>query len=199
MKTILPLLSQLLLVVLGAMPQALFADAVQPKDLVITTVQKVREIVKNEEGKTSTEALDAKLKEVIFPVFDFEEMSKRSLGAHWADANPEQQKEFVRVFSDLLSYTYLKRIRENALSSTVSLVGEARKESKVEVRTLTKSSEGDVDINYRLYQKEDGWKIYDVVIASVGLVSNYRSEFAGIIRKEGMDGLLKRLREKELS
>jgi phospholipid transport system substrate-binding protein len=126
-------------------------------------------------------------------------MSRRSLGPNWKKGTPEQRKEFVSVFSELLAKTYLKRIRNNALTSEVKILSSDVDENKALVRTVAISDGDDITVDYRMRMRNNKWTIYDIIIANVGLVSNYRSEFSGIVSNEGFAGLISRLREKHLS
>jgi phospholipid transport system substrate-binding protein len=165
--------------------------------VVSDVVATVKDTVSKERDKISAEQLDQKLRDIISPVFDFREMSRRSLAKHWKEANPQQQKEYVNLFSDLLAKSYLKKIRENVETSNFSIVKEQDAGAgRVVVRTQVEADGVPASIDYRMRQKENAWKVYDVIVENVGLVSNYRSEFAGIIGKEGIEGLLERLREK---
>ncbi len=173
-------------------------DTTTAQGAIEDTVTRVREAVRTEEGKTSVQALEMKLREIIMPVFDFEEMSKLCLGQNWKAVTPDQQKEFVKLFSELLARTYLRKIRENAADSEFAVL---RNSNLAPDRTLVQTKinyKGDqASIDYRLRLEEGRWRIYDVVIENVGLVSNYRSEFASILRKENFDGLLASLRAKK--
>jgi phospholipid transport system substrate-binding protein len=172
------------------------ASASPAADTVKSTVEKVQAEVVKSEGKVSPEQLEHSLREIIAPVFDFREMSRRSLGANWKKANPEQQEQFVDLFSDLLARNYLKKIRENVAKSGFTLAGEMAKGAKSLVQTTVDYEGKSASIDYRMREKGGSWMIYDVVIENVGLVSNYRSEFAGIVKKDGIEGLIKLLREK---
>jgi len=169
-----------------------------PAAKIKSTVLEVQDVVKKEEGKTGAEALDQKLKAIIMPLFDFNEMSRRSLGAHWSKVTPAEQEEFVKLFSDLLAYTYLKRIRRNASSSEIKEITDNITGDKAFVKSVVMAEGDPISIDYRLLLENGQWKIYDVVIENIGLVGNYRDEFSGIIRKEGMPGLLAKLRDKQV-
>lgn len=169
--------------------------AVSAVSEVQNTINEVVEIAQKFSGKEQTKARRAKLREVINPRFDFEEMAKRSLGANWMQINAEQQGQFREVFSELLARTYLSKI-ETVKPGMVKMDGEKLDFPRSVVRTLV-TSKGDVfPIEYRLYSQDGGWKVYDVVIENIGLVANYRNEFAGIMRKDGFDGLLQKLKDK---
>lgn len=175
-----------------------FAEITPPSNNIHETIDKVCDVVQKEGKSLSDEALDEKLKALIFPLFDFGEMSRRSLGAYWSKATPEEQKEFVELFSDLLSRTYLKRIKRNAEDSKIAKMTEDVTDDKAMVHSIIVAQGEEISIDYRLVLQGDKWKIYDVIIENVGLVSNYRNEFPAIIRKDGFPGLLKRLRDKQI-
>ncbi|NDC37166.1 MAG: ABC transporter substrate-binding protein [Proteobacteria bacterium] len=159
------------------------------------TIDEVVEIAQRYSGKEQMKLRREKLREVINPRFDFEEMAKRSMGANWMQISPDQQNQFREVFSELLARTYLSKI-ETVKPGMVKMDGEKLDLPRSLVRTLV-TSKGDVfPIEYRLYKQDGGWKVYDVIIENIGLVANYRNEFAGIMRKDGFDGLLQRLKDK---
>jgi phospholipid transport system substrate-binding protein len=171
--------------------------AATPKPLseVETTINQLVEVVQEFPGADQKVQRRQAMLKVIQPRFDFKEMSMRSLGDKWPTLTPEQQKEFVDAFSDLLAKTYLNRL-ERIEPGMVSYKGEKTRGNKAQVKT-TVSYENDVfPLDYRLVYSDGQWKVYDVIIENIGLVQNYRHEFAGIIRKEKFDGLMRRLREK---
>jgi phospholipid transport system substrate-binding protein len=165
-------------------------------ELIENTVLEVQKTVREFSTKISQIELDKKLKEQISPVFDFQEMSKRCLGINWKKATNEEQTEFQKLFSELLAKNYIKQIREKSLGSKFELAKSHEEGEKATVQTVVTTKNGTLKIDYRLYKSENTWKVYDVMIENIGLVSNYRSEFSDIINKEGMSGLLVRLREK---
>jgi phospholipid transport system substrate-binding protein len=165
-------------------------------ELVEKTVLEVQKIVTDFSTKISAAELDTKLREEISPVFDFQEMSKRCLGANWKKANDAEKAEFQKLFSEMLAKNYIKQIREKALGSRFQIAKSQEDGDKATVQTVVTTNAGTLKIDYRLYKSVNTWKVYDVMIENIGLVSNYRSEFSDIINKEGMSGLLVRLREK---
>jgi phospholipid transport system substrate-binding protein len=159
------------------------------------TVEQVVKISVTLRGDEHKAERREKLRTLIEPRFDFREMSQRSLGAQWNTLQPEQQEEFVTVFSSLLARTYLERI-ETVEEKMVTIDSEQVNGDKALVKTSVHRN-GDVfPLDYKLMQKNGGWRVYDVVIENIGLVSNYRNEFAGIMRKEKFEGLITRLRDK---
>jgi phospholipid transport system substrate-binding protein len=170
------------------------ADA--PSRNIKLVFDQVRLIVTSDKDHVPDEETDRKLKEIIVPLFDFEEMSRRSLGAFWNKATADEKKQFVDLFSDLLARTYLKRIKRNSESSNITKMTDEIEGDKAMVRSTVMTDGEEISLDYRMMSEAGTWKIYDVVIENVGLVSNYRNEFPAIIRKEGFSGLIARLREK---
>lgn len=170
-------------------------NANSPIQEVQLTVNDIVKAVADYPGETKVKERRAKLREIIAPKFDFEEMSRRSLGSNWNEVSPEEQNEFVKVFSELLAKTYLNRI-ENVRSDMVKVDSEMIRDIQAIVKTTVVDKGSSFPIDYKLLKKETGWRVYDVVIENIGLVANYRNEFAGIIRKDKFPGLMKRLKEK---
>ncbi len=171
-----------------------------PRQQMDVTISKLVQIVAEYPEDSQTDKRREKLREIIAPKFDFEEMSKRSLGVHWNRISPEEQEDFVDAFSELLARTYRSRIesvRENMVTvDSEKIVGANSTIPKALVKT-TVTYEGDTfPIDYKMFKNSAGWKVYDVVIENIGLVANYRNEFSGIIRREKFSGLLKKLQKK---
>jgi phospholipid transport system substrate-binding protein len=172
------------------------AAAPSPMQAVQKTIDEVLKValtLKGDENKTKRRE---QLREIIAPRFDFSEMAKRSLGASWLKMSTTQQDEFVTVFSSLLGRTYLERV-ETIEEKMVTIDSENVSMPKALVKTSV-HRKGDVfPLDYRLHFQDNQWKVYDVIIENIGLVSNYRNEFSGIIRKDGIDGLISKLKDKE--
>lgn len=166
-----------------------------PIEDVRQTIAEIVKIVADFPGENMRIERRRHLRTVIEPRFDFDEMAKRSLGAQWQQRTPEEKKEFTEVFSELLARTYLSRI-DAVTADMVNVKSESVDFPKASVRTLV-THKGEVfPIEYKMLHVDGRWRVYDVVIENIGLVSNYRAEFAGIIRKEEFSGLMQRLREK---
>ena len=163
-----------------------------PAEQVKDTVNRVLSIVR-EHPPSETEKLEA----VISGRFDFEAMAKRSLGAHWRDLTPQQQKEFVTVFTKLLRQTYLDQIKAYN-NQKVSITGERRDGSYATVESRIVPQSGDsIDVNYRLHLIGDQWKVYDVVIENVSLVNNYRAQFNRVLVNGSYEELMRRMENRE--
>lgn len=182
-------------------PAAVIAEATPINDMQ-STVNSLVEVVEMYPGDDNLTTRRAELRKIIAPKFDFNEMAKRSLGAQWLKIDEQQQAQFVSVFSELLAKTYLARI-ENVERNMVTVDSEkisestSSKLSKALVKTTVSYKGDQFPIDYKLFRREQQtWKVYDVVIENIGLVSNYRNEFAGIIRRHNFDGLIERLQKK---
>lgn len=178
------------------------AQAETAKELLTTTLENLEQIVEANGGEAATSARRAKIRAAINPYFDFAEMSKRCLAQQWKTATLEQKKEFVAAFSDLLARTYIDKVElvrpgmvkigeEKHFPATSSGV------AKSLVKTMVTHKGSTFPIEYRMYNSGSAWKVYDVIVENIGLVSNYRTEFAGIIRKKGLEGLIADLKAKQ--
>jgi phospholipid transport system substrate-binding protein len=166
-----------------------------PIEEVRLTLQKILEVVEKYPGKEQEKTRREKLREVINPGFDFREMSQRSLGALWRERSTAEQEDFVTVFSDLLAKTYLAKV-ELVKRDTVTVEKEEVDSGKALVKTIITYNGDKFPLDYKMTNRTGSWKVYDVVVENIGLVANYRNEFAGIIRKDGFPGLMVQLREK---
>lgn len=170
-----------------------------PTEQVKETVDKVIETLKNKELKkpSKTEERRAILRKTVGDRFDFEEMSKRTLSVHWQKRTPEERKEFVSLFSDLLERTYVNKIEgyteEKVVYGDETIEGEY---AVLKTKIIT-TANVEVPIDYKLFKKSPKWMVYDVVIEGVSLVNNYRTQFNKIIRSQSYEELVKRLRAKQ--
>jgi phospholipid transport system substrate-binding protein len=175
--------------------------ATSPRAQVSLAVQEIVATVQKYPGEKNLEMRRTKLREVINPRFDFEEMSKRCLGPEWNNIKDEQRNEFVRIFSNLLAKTYLNRI-ETVQPGMVKVEDETLEKSdghapqRAYVRTSVTKDGNVFPLHYRLKLEGTVWRVYDVVIENIGLVANYRNEFSQIIRKDKFEGLMNKLRSK---
>lgn len=170
------------------------ANTSSPLQEVKNTLNEVIHAVQSNEGDAAKEARRKKIREILTPRFDFQEMAKRSLGAAWKDRTEEERTEFIKVFSELLARTYVSRV-ETVKPGMVQFKSESVEFPDAIVKTSVKDDTNSFPIDYRLKFKEK-WQVYDVAVENISLVANYRNEFAGIIRREDFSGLMKMLNEK---
>ncbi|MEY4667831.1 MAG: hypothetical protein RL518_530 [Pseudomonadota bacterium] len=171
------------------------AESPSPKTEIQKTIDSIIATVQANPGDAAKAARREKLREIINPKFDFDEMSRRSLGANWTEITPAEQKDFTTVFSELLARTYLSKI-ETVKPGMVKVESEQVEGPKAVVKTVVLSQGDTFPIDYKMMYRDNGWRVYDVVIENIGLVANYRNEFSGIIRKDKFSGLMEKLRAK---
>jgi phospholipid transport system substrate-binding protein len=133
--------------------------------------------------------------EKIRAKFDFNNMGRFILGRKWKKTSEEDRARFVKVFSHILEETYIGRL-EAYTDEEVRYVGERLKGGKAKVETMVISSSTEIPIDYKLWQDGGEWKVYDVSIEGVSLVRNFQDSYKKILRKEGIDGLIKKMTKK---
>lgn len=171
------------------------AQALTPTDTIQSAVDKIVVIVEKNLGEENTEARRDEILIVVKEVFDFKEMAKRALGSNWSKIDEQEQSEYIELFSKFLAKTYIDKV-ENIKKDVVKIESEKQRQGKALVKTKVNIDGEDFPIDYKMTNRDSSWQVYDVVIENVGLVTNYRNEFAGIMRKEKFAGLMKRLRKK---
>lgn len=168
-----------------------------PTEVVRSTLAKVFRILEDEILKDPTKLIPRRhmLEEVIADHFDYMEMSKRALAAHWTPLTVGERAEFVELFKSFLSDRYAEKI-EGYSGQQVFYLSERIEGNFAEVRTELRSSKVEIPMDYRLHMKDGTWHAYDLVVDGVSLVKNYRSQFEKIIRSSSYQELVRRLRER---
>jgi len=174
------------------------ATAASPTETVKAAVQQVFSQPDSPAVKAPSVAeRRAQIRKVTETLFDFEEMSQRSLGKAWTQASPAEQKEFVRLFGGLIANAYMGRIEQYA-GEPITYVGERIEgdDARVQSRVVTpKGSE--VPIEYRLYRSTEGrWTVYDIYVDGFSLVGSYKAQFNRLLQRGTFADLLKQLRQK---
>ena len=164
-----------------------------PIDVVRTSVDAVLAILDNEQ--LNYEDKRTQISVIVKERFDFRAMSQRTLATNWNKTTDEEKEKFVDLFSQLIENSYVGKI-DSYTNERVDYPGEKVSGRKAVVETLIITSSADIPVDYRLYQKGDQWLVYDVIIEGVSLISNYRSSYQEIMKKEGFDGLLAKMRAK---
>ena len=139
-----------------------------------------------------------RIEEIVATRFDYREMSKRTLAAHWRRLTEPQRAEFVDSFKLFLSDRYAGKIRDYA-GEKVEYLGERLDGDYAEIRTRLVSSKTNYPLDYRLIYKDGQWHAYDIVIDGVSLVKNYRSQFERLIRADSYDELIRRMKNRTLA
>ena len=189
-------LSIILLAVLLILPLQVHADGA--KATIEGQIGKMLEKMKEPAFKElQREAKLAEIRKVINEVFDYQELSRRTLGRDWKKFKPEQQTEFIDLFSKLLENVYADRIlaytHEKIEFGKETELKKGRMEVESYIVTLDNTK---VPLFYRMSNKTGQWRVYDVVIEGVSMIKNYRGQFRQILSKKKPEDLLQTLREK---
>lgn len=174
------------------------ALAGEPLEIVKSAGERVIAVLKDPKLKAPDKKKERveRLKEIINPIFDYDEMARRTLGAHWRRRTPAEQQEFLKLFRAFLETVYSEKVDlyegERAVFGRETIdQGYAEVESKV---TNGKGEESPV--LYRLKRTDGKWKVYDAVVENISIVNNYRSQFDRVLNKSSFEELKKLLREK---
>ncbi len=186
------------------LPAGAQAQETAPDALVKNVTTEVLEIIRTDKDikAGNTQRVIDLVEKKVLPHFNFTRMTALAVGKDWRQASPAQQKILTDEFRDLLVRTY-----SNALTAYKNETVEYRPfklqtgETDVTVRTQIHQpgARQPIALDYSLEKNGNGWKVYDVVVAGVSLVTNYRSSFATEIRNGGIDGLIKTLKAKNSS
>jgi len=161
------------------------------------TIDEVLRILANQSLKQPAKANERRqlLEKVVGERFDYEEMSRRSLGTSWANLSEKERQEFVSLFQTLLVNTYADKI-ESYTGDGVHYINERTEKEYAEVRTKVLTGKTEIPLDYRLLHKASAWRVYDVVVDGVSLVNNYRGQFSKILRNGSYADLVDQLRKK---
>jgi len=185
-----------LIVVLLYIP--ISADAGAPLETVKGHVNKVLDVLRDPslKGGSTEEIKKDRIRVISDKMFDYTELSRRTLGQNWKKFKPEQQQEFIELYKSILEGAYIDRIMSYSDEKVLFNRENQLSEKTVEVQTSILTKKADIPISYRVIRKEGEWRVYDVIIEGVSLVSNYRSQFSQILGNKTPEGLLKQLRKK---
>lgn len=176
------------------------AQDLGPEDLVKKVTQEVLDTIKSDKQLAAGDKQKAlKLaEEKVLPHIDFEEATRLAVGRAWAQASPEQKQKLVAEFRRMLVRTYSSAI-EAYKGQTMKVMPVRMKPGDTEVTVRNqyiRPNAQPVMLDYAMRKTDKGWKIYDIVVEGVSLVITYRSEFDAVVKQAGIDGLIKRLAEK---
>ncbi|MBN8473546.1 ABC transporter substrate-binding protein [Sulfuritalea sp.] len=176
-------------------------DATAPDVLIKTVTNEVLDIVRKDkdiQSGNTRKAIDL-VEAKVLPHFNFTRMTQLAMARDWRQANPAQQKVLTDEFRLLLVRTYSKALTEYK-NQTIGFKPFALKpgETDVRVRTEIKQSGAgkNIELDYFLEKASSGWKVYDIEVGGISLVTNYRESFAAEVRNGGIDGLIKSLQAK---
>ena len=137
-----------------------------------------------------------KLRAISEKMFDFTELSRRTLATNWKKFSPEQQKEFVELYTSLLEDAYANKIIAYSDEKITFIKEVPLSEKTVEVQSTVLKDSAEIPIYYRVILQDGAWRVYDVVVEGVSLINNYRSQFKEILANKPPESLLETLRKK---
>ena len=182
------------LMVAGA---AVASPVTGPREAVESAIVRVLSVIQDGEvnGKAVTDRR-AEVRRIARELFDYDEMTRRTLSRHWSQRTADEQAEFVALFSDLLERSYVSRIEAYA-DEKITFVGESIDGGFATVRSkVVTQRRSETVLDYRMHVRDGRWQVYDVLIDGVSFVSTYRSQFDRVIQAESYGSLVERLRKR---
>jgi phospholipid transport system substrate-binding protein len=178
-----------------AMAQELAPDQLVQKitDDVLAAIKSDKDLAAGDKQKALKVA-----EEKVLPYIDFEQATRLAVGRSWSQASPEQKKRLVNEFRNMLVRTYSNAIQAYQGQTLKVLPSRGKQDPEdTTVRTQFVRAGGQpLPIEFHMRKGEQAWKVYDIVVEGVSLVMTYRSEFDAVVKQEGIDGLIKRLAQK---
>jgi len=182
------------------------AQGMTPRDVVESAVTRVVQTIEAAQGRPQparagrpqTDGARAEIRRIAVELFDFGEVGRRALGRHWSGRSPQEQADFVALFTELLERAYVGKI-EAYSGEQIVYTGELVDGDYAVVRSrINTKRRTETALDYRLHRTDGRWKVYDVLIDGVSFVSTYRSEFNRVIQLHSWDELMDRLRKKQI-
>jgi phospholipid transport system substrate-binding protein len=190
-------LGMMIVLVLSDWPSLSAADS--PMEALKIPIETVLSLLKDPKYKDPDQRQQQrdKIFAITRKLFDYTEMSKRTLARNWKLFSPQEQVQFVDVFADHLSNTYMDKIQGEYKGETVVFLGqEMIAEGKALVSTKVQRQPSDISVDYSMLLVDNQWRVYDVNIEGVSLIKNYRTQFDQILVKESPAQLIERLKKK---
>jgi phospholipid transport system substrate-binding protein len=175
------------------------AEAGPPTDQLRSGIDQIFAILGNPDLKGNEKAGQRKtaITRIAGDLFDFDEMSKRSLGRHWEGRTPAERQDFARLFTELIQRTYFSRIDEHGSEKTI-FRGETMDGQHAVVKTMLLLGHGaQMPLDYSMQNTSDRWRVYDLSIDGISLVANYRAQFNRVIRSSSYADLVTRLTSRQ--
>ena len=177
-----------------------FSADIDPQQLIKQATDKVLSEIKlnSDDYRANPDKLTALVEEVVLPYFNFVAMTNLALYRHRNEFNDEQKIRIVSEFKTLLIRTYGKALLEynNQEVNYLDMLGSVEK-GKVKVKTeVTQAGGSAIPLDYSLRRGKEGWQVYDIQVDGISLVTNYRSSFDREINKNGVEGLIKLLSDR---
>lgn len=172
--------------------------ATSPSQTIQNTLDKVQVILDNAKDSGCTDKQIQRIWRLISPLIDMRSVAKRCLARHWKKISEAERKEFIDLFTHLIKYNYLTRLKNSKGKVTITILSEKVKKNRAIVKTeVQRGIKQPITLTYRMWRNNGRWLIYDLVIEGISLVNNYRKQFHSICVSKGFDKLLEMLREKK--
>jgi len=196
MKRVLAVFSVFLFLLLSLLSLPVHAGV--PMDTVQANVDKVMEVLRDPKLKAESakETKKERLRHIYDDMFDQVELSRRALAQNWNKLNLAQREEIVNLFRQMLEKAYIDKILDYVDEKVVFDREVQLSGTQAEIQTTVVTSSKKIPVFYRVNLKGGGWKVYDVIIENVSLVSNYRTQFNDILAKNTPEQMLEILRKK---
>jgi phospholipid transport system substrate-binding protein len=175
------------------------ASATSPTEVVQAAAEQVLRVVQDPTlaGAAAAERRRHAMQRIIENLFDFPEMTRRSLGSYWVDRSAQEREEFIRLFKGILEHAYFGKI-ENYSGQRILYLSEAIEGEDATVRSkVTSDRKSELSLDYRLHLVGAQWTVYDILFDGISLVSTYRAQFTHIIQNSSYDHLVEEMRLKE--
>lgn len=197
-------IKNLLLLTLLAITAPVSAQDASPDTLIRKTVDDVVAVLKEDDGIKAghQDKVLGLVREKILPHFNFTRMTQLAMGKNWSLADTEQKKSLVKEFRTLLVRTYsnsLTTYRDEVIKVSPANVSAQDTKATVKTQVIQGGGKQPVSIDYAMEKSDSTWKVYDVTVAGVSLVTNYRGTFNTQIKDGGVNGLITALAEKNAS
>jgi phospholipid transport system substrate-binding protein len=187
------------LVVLIDVSLARSAPGVGPQERVQVTMSAVSAILANPNLQGTDKDLERKqrVRQIILEAFDFEEMAREVLGAHWGKLTPQQRNEFTDLFGNLFERSYSRMVLRFLGERDTTYGTESIQQERATVTTtLISKRDAKLPVDYQLVHHGEQWLIYDVVVDGISLALNYRAQFSKILRTSSYETLVQRIKSK---
>ena len=178
----------------GAQPE------ISPTQVVQKATEQVLQVVQDGQlaAPMAQDQRRLEVQRIADRLFDFQEMSRRSLALHWRERTPQEQAEFVAVFKQLLGHAYIGRL-ENYSGEQIVYLSENVDGEFATVRSKIVTARGaEIPVDYRLHQVGARWVVFDVAVSGVSFVANYRGQFDRIIRSSSYQALIRDLKSRSV-
>jgi phospholipid transport system substrate-binding protein len=164
-----------------------------PRELLESSVNEVMSIVYDQPA--TDQPLSVRVRPILDRSFDYEYATRSAVGPGWKEFTPEQQARTVKLFSDLVIRTYADRFEPGSRPTMTFGKTQSPSAKRREIPTTVTYEGNNYYLSYRFRETPDGWRVYDIIIENVSMISNYRAQFDELFRKGGAESVLRSLEE----